>query len=190
MNALAGVEVRDWLDQAAVMGVVEVLKHYGWFKRQFEELLAEIVALRPPVLLLVDYPGFNFRFAAAVRKALPDTKIIQYVCPQVWAWKKGRIPKMVELFDEVLCLLPFRGRDFRRNGAEGDLRGAPAGGRVGGGAAAGRSRAGSGGADAGQSRAGDPQAFPMMLEAAGRLRAGDRYAPFPRARPPPRGCAG
>jgi lipid-A-disaccharide synthase len=112
MQAVAGDGIRDWLDQAAVMGIVEVLKHYQWFKARFYEMLAEVRVMKPKVLLLVDYPGFNFRFAAAVRKELPETKIVQYVCPQVWAWKKGRIPKMVELFDEVLCLLPFEEKIF------------------------------------------------------------------------------
>lgn len=112
MQEAAGDGIRDWLDQAAVMGIVEVLKHYKWFKARFYEMLDEVKAMKPDVLLLVDYPGFNFRFAAAVRKELPETKIVQYVCPQVWAWKKGRIPKMVELFDEVLCLLPFEEKIF------------------------------------------------------------------------------
>ena len=112
MQAVAGDGIHDWLDQAAVMGIVEVLKHYRFFKQSFDRMLAEVKEFRPDVLLLVDYPGFNFRFAAAVREALPDTKIVQYVCPQVWAWKKGRIPKMVQLFDEVLCLLPFEPEIF------------------------------------------------------------------------------
>lgn len=113
MRAVAGDGIGDWVDQAAVMGVVEVLRHYSWFKARFAEMLDEVRELRPDVLLLVDYPGFNFRFADAVRRMLPETRIVQYVCPQVWAWKKGRIPKMVEMFDEVLCLLPFEPEIFR-----------------------------------------------------------------------------
>jgi len=99
--------VRDWIDRAAVMGVVEVLKHYSFFKQRFAEMLEEVTRDPPRVLLLVDYPGFNLRFAAAVRRARPEVRIVQYVCPQVWAWKKGRIRRMVEVYDEVLCLLPF-----------------------------------------------------------------------------------
>ena len=118
MQAVVGESIHDWLDQAAVMGIVEVLKHYRFFKRSFDRMLAEVKEMRPDVLLLVDYPGFNFRFAAAVRRELPETRIVQYVCPQVWAWKKGRIPKMVELFDEVLCLLPFEPKIF----ADTDLK--------------------------------------------------------------------
>lgn len=125
MQAVAGEGIRDWLDGAAVMGVVEVLKHYRWFKEQFDKMLAEMKKLQPKVLLLVDYPGFNFRFAAAVRRELPETKIVQYVCPQVWAWKKGRIPKMAELFDELLCLLPFEAKLFENTGLKVNFVGHP-----------------------------------------------------------------
>ncbi|MEP4078317.1 lipid-A-disaccharide synthase [Haloferula sp.] len=125
MQAVAGEGIRDWLDQAAVMGIVEVLKHYKWFKARFYEMLEEVRVMKPEVLLLVDYPGFNFRFAAAVRKELPETKIVQYVCPQVWAWKKGRIPKMVELFDEVLCLLPFEPDIFKDTKLKANFVGHP-----------------------------------------------------------------
>ena len=125
MQAVAGPGIHDWVDDAAVMGVVEVLKHYSFFKRSFDRMLKEIREMKPAVLLLVDYPGFNFRFAAAVRRHLPETRIVQYVCPQVWAWKKGRIPKMVELFDEVLCLLPFEPEIFGGTGLKVSFVGHP-----------------------------------------------------------------
>lgn len=125
MRSVAGEGIRDWLDQAAVMGVVEVLKHYAFFKRSFDEMLVEIREQRPQVLLLVDYPGFNLRFAAAVRESLPETRIVQYVCPQVWAWKKGRIPKMAALLDEVLCLLPFEPEVFEGSGLKATFAGHP-----------------------------------------------------------------
>ncbi|MDB6076610.1 MAG: lpxb: lipid-a-disaccharide synthase [Akkermansiaceae bacterium] len=107
MRAIAGESLRDWVEEAAVVGVWEVLKRYGWFKQRFDEMLAEIRALRPKVLLLIDYPGFNLRFAKAVRTELPETKIVYYISPQVWAWNKGRLPVMAQTLDEMLCLFPF-----------------------------------------------------------------------------------
>jgi lipid-A-disaccharide synthase len=107
MRAVAGPGLRDWVEDAAVMGLWEVLKRYGWFKQRMAEMLAEVIALKPKLLVLIDYPGFNLRFAAAVREALPETKIIYYISPQVWAWNKGRLPKMARLLDEMLCLFPF-----------------------------------------------------------------------------------
>lgn len=106
----------NWVEDAAVMGVIEVLKRYGWFKERFAEMLGEIKRLKPEVLLLVDYPGFNLRFAAAVKKELPDTKLVYYISPQVWAWNKKRIPKMVDLLDEMLCLFPFEKPIFQDAG--------------------------------------------------------------------------
>lgn len=107
MRSAAGDGIRDWVEDAAVMGLWEVLKRYGWFKERFAEMLAEVRALKPKLLVLIDYPGFNLRFAEAVRNELPDTKIIYYISPQVWAWNKGRLPKMARILDEMLCLFPF-----------------------------------------------------------------------------------
>jgi lipid-A-disaccharide synthase len=107
MREVAGPGLRDWVEEAAVMGLWEVLKRYGWFKQRFAEMLAEVKALRPKLLVLIDYPGFNLRFAAAVKEALPETRIIYYISPQVWAWNKGRLPKMARILDEMLCLFPF-----------------------------------------------------------------------------------
>lgn len=99
--------LRNWVEEAAVVGVWEVLRHYRWFKQRFAEMLDEIRQAQPRALVLVDYPGFNLRLAAAVRAACPKTRIIYYICPQVWAWNKGRIREMARLLDEVLCILPF-----------------------------------------------------------------------------------
>jgi len=107
MAQVVGPGLDDWVEQAAVMGLWEVLKHFGWFRKRFKRMLAELIEFRPDVLLLIDYPGFNLRMAAAVKRHCPQTRIIYYISPQVWAWNKGRIPKMVRLLDEMLCLFPF-----------------------------------------------------------------------------------
>lgn len=107
MAAVAGPGLCDWVEDAAVMGVWEVLKRYGWFKERFARMLEDLKEFRPDVLLLIDYPGFNLRFAEAVKRECPETRIVYYISPQVWAWNKGRIPKMVRLLDEMLCLFPF-----------------------------------------------------------------------------------
>lgn len=107
MREVAGAGLRDWVEDAAVMGIWEVLKRYGWFKERFAEMLVELEYFRPEVLLLIDYPGFNLRFAAAVKREFPETRIIYYISPKVWAWNKRRIPLMARLLDEMLCLFPF-----------------------------------------------------------------------------------
>ena len=125
MRAAAGPGIRDWVEDAAVMGLWEVLKRYGWFKQRFAEMLAEVKALRPKVLVLIDYPGFNLRFAAAVKEALPQTRIVYYISPQVWAWNKGRLPKMARLLDEMLCLFPFEKPIFEGAGLKTTFVGHP-----------------------------------------------------------------
>jgi lipid-A-disaccharide synthase len=125
MREVADGMVKDWVEDAAVMGVWEVLKRYDWFKERFSELLDELLEFRPDVLLLIDYPGFNLRFAEAVRRELPEVKIIYYISPQVWAWNKGRIPKMVRLLDEMLCLFPFEKPIFQEAGLKTTFVGHP-----------------------------------------------------------------
>jgi lipid-A-disaccharide synthase len=125
MRRIAGSELRDWVEDAAVMGFVEVIKRYGWFKERFAEMLAEVRRVQPKVLLLVDYPGFNLRFAEAVKKELPETKIVYYISPQVWAWNRKRIPKMARLLDEMLCLFPFEKPIFEQAGLKTTFVGHP-----------------------------------------------------------------
>ena len=125
MRAVAGDGIRDWVEEAAVMGLWEVLKRYGWFKERFAEMLEEVKSIKPKLLVLIDYPGFNLRFAEAVKTALPETKIIYYISPQVWAWNKGRLPKMARLLDEMLCLFPFEKPIFEGAGLSTTFVGHP-----------------------------------------------------------------
>jgi lipid-A-disaccharide synthase len=125
MAAVAGPDLEDWVEDAAVMGVWEVLKRYGWFKQRFEKMLLELKEFRPDVLLLIDYPGFNLRFAEAVKRESPETRVVYYISPQVWAWNKGRIPKMVRLIDQMLCLFPFEEPIFQSAGLKTTFVGHP-----------------------------------------------------------------
>ena len=68
MKALAGEPFTDWIDQAAVVGLWEVIKRYSYFRRQFRETLSEIEEIKPDAVVLIDYPGFNLRLARALRR--------------------------------------------------------------------------------------------------------------------------
>lgn len=125
MAAVAGSGVRDWVEDAAVVGLWEVVKRYSWFKARFDEMLAEVKEFRPDVLVLIDYPGFNLRFSEAVRRTFPETRQVYYISPQVWAWNKRRIPKMVKLLDEMLCLFPFERPIFELAGLKTSFVGHP-----------------------------------------------------------------
>ena len=106
------------LAEHAVVGLVDVLKKYGTFRRLFSMILKDIRERRPDVLVLIDYPGFNLRLAKAVRRAAPQTRILYYISPQVWAWKAGRARKMVQWIDQLLVIFPFEVDWFREHAPE------------------------------------------------------------------------
>lgn len=112
MIEVGGSEIEDWVDDAAVMGFLEVLKRYSWFKKRFDKTVNAILELKPEVLLLIDYQEFNHRLAKRIKAGLPETKIVQYVAPQVWAWNQRRIPKVSAALDLMICLFPFETKFF------------------------------------------------------------------------------
>jgi lipid-A-disaccharide synthase len=107
MQEIAGEQFKNWIGDAAVLGLWEVLRKYGYFRGQFHETLREIRQSKPDAVVLIDYPGFNLRLARALRKEAPLQKIIYYISPQVWAWNRGRIKRMAHFIDLVLCIFPF-----------------------------------------------------------------------------------
>ena len=107
MGEVAGAEFKNWVGDAAVLGLWEVLRNYGYFREQFRQTLSEIQKNKPDAVVLIDYPGFNLRLARALRKKSQTPKTIYYISPQVWAWNRGRIKKMVRFIDLVLCIFPF-----------------------------------------------------------------------------------
>src|SRR5579864_8731409 len=68
MKALAGANFRNWIDKSGVLGLWEVIKHYGYFRKKFHEALGEIETSKPDAVVLMDYPGFNLRLARTLRK--------------------------------------------------------------------------------------------------------------------------
>jgi lipid-A-disaccharide synthase len=116
MKAIAGEGLIDWIDTAGVVGLWEVVKHYGYFRTQFRTTLDEIEAARPDAIVLIDYPGFNLRLAHALRKRSPAQKIIYYISPQVWAWNRGRIRAMARSLDLMLCIFPFEAELYNQSG--------------------------------------------------------------------------
>ncbi len=116
MRAVAGGALENWTDEAAVVGLWEVLKKYGWFRQQFRRVLGEIGGQNPAAVVLIDYPGFNLRLAKALRERNYGGKIVYYISPQVWAWHRGRIPAMARLLDLMICIFPFEQRIFEDAG--------------------------------------------------------------------------
>ena len=79
----------------AVVGVFEVLKNYSLFKKIFSKTISWIKKYNPEVILLVDYPGFNLRLAKELKnkdylQRWGEIKVLQYISPQLWAWKSKK----------------------------------------------------------------------------------------------------
>ncbi len=116
MQAVAGDAFLNWSESAAVVGLWEVVKRYGYFREQFQRALREIGDIDPDAVILIDYPGFNLRLARALRKETPKRKIIYYISPQVWAWNRGRISQMARSLDLMLCIFPFEAELYNKSG--------------------------------------------------------------------------
>lgn len=119
----AGMEIRYDVRDTAVMGFCDVIRRLGFFRRVFKDLLKTARERRPDAVLLVDYPGFNLRFAAACHAA--RLKVIYYICPQVWAWNRRRIPRMAAVVDRLISIFPFEPAVFAGTGLRVDYAGHP-----------------------------------------------------------------
>jgi lipid-A-disaccharide synthase len=125
MQQVAGAQFKNWIGDAAVLGLWEVLRKYGYFREQFRQTLNEIQETKPDAVVLIDYPGFNLRLARALRRRSDSQKIIYYISPQVWAWNRGRIKKMARFIDLVLCIFPFEADLYTASGLRAVFVGHP-----------------------------------------------------------------
>jgi len=122
---IAGEQFKNWIDDAAVLGLWEVIKKYGYFRKQFHETLNEIDKSKADAVVLIDYPGFNLRLARALRRRSTKRKIIYYISPQVWAWNRGRIKKMARFVDLMLCIFSFEAELYNKSGLRTEFVGHP-----------------------------------------------------------------
>jgi lipid-A-disaccharide synthase len=107
----------------AVMGLMEVLPQLRKLRRRLAETAADIAAKRPDVLVTIDSPGFTLRLLRQVRGlGIPR---VQYVAPQVWAWREHRVKKFPGLWERLLCLLPFEEKFFAGHGLPATFVGHP-----------------------------------------------------------------
>lgn len=119
----AGVNLFLPLEKLNFMGFVEVVRHLPQILRNFRTVKAHIQNLRPGVVVLVDYPGFNLRLARwCYGQGIP---VVYYIAPQVWAWKEMRVHLLRKYCRMVLCILPFEEAYFRRYGVNAIFVGHP-----------------------------------------------------------------
>ena len=107
----------------AVMGLVEILPRIRLLRRRLVSVVADVAARKPDVVVTVDSPGFGLH---VLRRVAPlGVKRVQYVAPQVWAWREHRIKRFPGLWDALLCLLPFEEGYFARHGLPARFVGHP-----------------------------------------------------------------
>ncbi len=109
----AGAQLLFDMTDFSAVGIVEVLAAYPFYRRLFSRMVAWTLKWKPKVVMLVDYPGLNLRLANELRKAglsragFGETAVIQYVSPQLWAWKPKRRFTMARDLDSVGTIFPF-----------------------------------------------------------------------------------
>jgi lipid-A-disaccharide synthase len=119
----AGVELIEHTERLAVMGFVEVLKHVPLHYRLARELRRRILGGRVALVVLIDYPGFNMKIAAAARAA--GVPVLYYITPQVWAWGEKRLRELARTVTKAAVILPFEEDLLRRHGIDATFVGHP-----------------------------------------------------------------
>mgnify|MGYP002143999649 CR=1 FL=1 len=113
------------MQELSLMGIAEIIPHIPRLYRRIQQTVNDIVAQKPNVLVTIDSPGFCHRVAKAVKKKLPNLKIVHYVAPSVWAWRPGRAKKLGKWVDHLLTLFPFESQYFLPYGLKTTFVGHP-----------------------------------------------------------------
>jgi lipid-A-disaccharide synthase len=109
--------------EMGIVGFFNVLRHLRMFRRIYDDLIAEIERQRPDAVLLVDYPGFNLRLARRCKEL--GLRVVYYISPQLWAWRRGRVKQVAKYVDRMIVIFPFEETFYREHGIEATYVGHP-----------------------------------------------------------------
>lgn len=109
--------------KASFFGVTEVIKNLGTVLSQLRECKEDVANFAPDVLILIDYPGFNFKIAKFAHER--GLKVFYYISPKVWAWKESRVKRIKKYVDRLFIIFPFEIEYFRKRGVEAIYEGNP-----------------------------------------------------------------
>lgn len=119
----AGVELCYHTREMAFLGFLEVIEHLPFIRRVYKTMTRSLQERHPDLVILVDYPGFNIRFAReAKKKGIP---VVYYISPQVWAWKKKRINTIARRIAKMIVLFPFEVELYESKGVDVTFIGHP-----------------------------------------------------------------
>ena len=107
MMRAEGCDIRVDYRDMAYMGFVAVLQNLNKIKHNFRIAKQALLEQKPDVLILIDYPSFNLKMAKFCKRHLPQTRVIYYIPPKIWAWKKWRVHSIAKYCDEILGIFPF-----------------------------------------------------------------------------------
>ena len=119
-----GLNSLENLDKMAVMGFLEVIKHYYFFKKLINKIIEKINYYNPIQIILIDYPGFNLRLAKKIKQKI-QIPISYYISPQIWAWKENRIETIKKYIDQMLVIFPFEEEWYKARGVNAIFVGHP-----------------------------------------------------------------
>jgi len=119
----AGVRLLHRMDRLAIVGFIEVLRHIPAAHRVMKDILQSLATLKPHVLVLIDYPGFNLRLAHAAKRE--GVRVVYYIGPQIWAWGGWRIRRIASSVDKMVVTFPFEIDLYRRAGVDVEFVGHP-----------------------------------------------------------------
>ncbi len=110
----AGVDTTVDLRDFALMGITEVIKHLPRAYKTFDRLIEEVDRLKPSLAVLIDSPSLNMRLAKKLKRR--NIRVIYFVSPQIWAWKKWRIKHLQARVDKMLCIFDFEEAIYQKAG--------------------------------------------------------------------------
>lgn len=119
----AGMDILFHISRMAFMGFAEVVRNLGLIRKVEREMEQLLDIRRPQVAVLIDYPGFNLRFARKIKDR--GIKVLYYVSPQVWAWHKSRVKTMRGLVDRMKVAFPFEVPIYEQAGIDVEFVGHP-----------------------------------------------------------------
>ena len=122
MQAIGGTLVKHYRD-LAFMGFAEVIMNLSIILSNLKFCKNDISDYSPDIIILIDYPGFNLRIAEFAQKQ--GIKVVYYISPQIWAWKRNRVFKIKKVVDKMLVILPFEKDFYAKYGVEVDFVGHP-----------------------------------------------------------------
>ena len=118
-----GAVLLERTENLSVLGFAEVARRLPFFLRLYRRVISEIETWKPDIVLPVDYPGFNLRLGRAARTR--GFRVIYYIAPQVWAWRRDRRPGVRRAVDDLLVVFPFETPLFEEAGIQTTFVGHP-----------------------------------------------------------------